>query len=204
MTLLIFTVCSAAIVYQTTGQNSVTYNSVLTNSTDNQNDIVNEHNSIRRQVNPTASNMQKMRWNSTIADNAQRWAEACTGDHSQPSDRLINGYPCGENLYASTICTSWKTAIGFWENEHNNFEYGKGPEPSNAIVGHYTQITWDQSRDVGCGVAYCPNATYKCQYVCQYFEHGNEINRLYTPYKNGTQCADCPNACDSGLCLPDT
>merc|ERR1712002_1329242 len=55
-----------------------------------QSEIVNKHNTLRRGVQPTASNMLKMSWNSEAAVNAQRWANTCSMKHSPESSREIS------------------------------------------------------------------------------------------------------------------
>ncbi|XP_030050990.1 cysteine-rich venom protein TEL1-like [Microcaecilia unicolor] len=204
MAMLIFTVCFAAMLHQTAGQDASPFSSLSTSLTENQNAVVDEHNSLRRQVSPTASNMRKMRWNATIAANAQRWADTCAEAHSQRSDRQINGLICGENLYMSSTPNSWSMATQVWYAEDKDFVYGEGPKTEGAVTGHYTQVVWDHSYELGCAIAYCPDATYQGFYVCQYFEAGNYLNRINTPYKEGIPCGDCPDDCDYGLCTTAT
>lgn len=36
--------------------------------------------------------------------------------------------------------TAWSTAIQSWYDESEDFVYGVGPKPANAVVGHYTQV----------------------------------------------------------------
>ncbi|XP_053140264.1 serotriflin-like isoform X2 [Hemicordylus capensis] len=150
-------------------------------------------------VNPPAANMLKMLWNDVMAKNAQRWADKCVLDHSPQADRKgeVNW---GENLYMSSAPNSWSTAIQAWYDEATNFVYGHGANSANAVIGHYTQVVWYRSNELGCGCAYCPNAKYKYYYVCQYSPAGNIQSKIHTPYKKGKPCEDCPNACDEGLC----
>ncbi|XP_037007145.2 cysteine-rich secretory protein 3-like [Artibeus jamaicensis] len=166
-----------------------------------QNGIVNKHNDLRRAVTPPASNMLKMKWDSTAASNAQRWANQCIYKHSSAGNRVIGEKKCGENLFMSSSPTLWSHVIQSWFDEKNDFIYGVGPKRPNAVIGHYTQVVWYSSFLVGCGVAYCPNQTrLKYYFVCQYCSAGNIISRQYTPYLQGTPCASCPNHCDNGLC----
>uniref|UniRef100_A0A7N9AMC4 Cysteine-rich venom protein TEL1-like n=1 Tax=Mastacembelus armatus TaxID=205130 RepID=A0A7N9AMC4_9TELE len=162
-----------------------------------QNEIVNKHNALRRDVQPTASNMLKMSWNSEAEANAQRWANTCSMKHSPASSRKISTSDCGENLYMSSIKNTWSDAIQSWYDEVKNWRYGVGPV-NGGVVGHYTQVVWYRSNQIGCAMAYCPNSTYKYFYVCQYCPPGNY--QYARPYKSGPSCADCPNACDNKLC----
>ncbi|XP_057607198.1 cysteine-rich secretory protein 2-like [Chionomys nivalis] len=172
---------------------------LLTGQVQVQREIVNKHNELRRAVNPTASNMLKMEWSTETTGNAQKWANKCTLEHSNPEARKTSTR-CGENLYMSSDPTSWSTLIQSWYDENEYFTYGVGAQP-NAAVGHYTQVVWYSSYKIGCGVAYCPNqSTLKYFYVCQYCPAGNNALTKATPYKQGEPCASCPNHCESGLC----
>uniref|UniRef100_A0A672GI92 Cysteine-rich venom protein TEL1-like n=1 Tax=Salarias fasciatus TaxID=181472 RepID=A0A672GI92_SALFA len=169
---------------------------VRTTSTE-QNEIVNKHNTLRRSVSPTATDMKKMSWNSEAAANAQRWANTCSMKHSSSSDRVISSSGCGENLYMSSAKNSWSSAIQKWYDEVKNWRYGQG-SINGGVVGHFTQVVWYNSNKIGCAMAYCPNSTYKYFYVCQYCPPGNY--QLARPYTSGSSCGECPNACDNKLC----
>ncbi|XP_007546022.1 PREDICTED: cysteine-rich venom protein TEL1-like isoform X2 [Poecilia mexicana] len=162
-----------------------------------QTEIVNKHNTLRRGVQPTASNMMKMSWNKEAATNAEKWAATCSMKHSPASSRVISTSGCGENLYMASFKNSWSNAIQAWYNEVANFRYGVG-SINGGVVGHYTQVVWATSKNIGCAMAYCPNSTYKYFYVCHYCPPGNY--NLTNPYKSGTSCGDCPSACDNKLC----
>ncbi|XP_057679557.1 cysteine-rich venom protein TEL1-like [Corythoichthys intestinalis] len=170
--------------------------SIATSSSD-QNEIVNKHNTLRRNVKPTASNMLKMSWNSEAAANAQRWANTCSMNHSTSSQRIISTSGCGENLYMASNKNSWSDAIQSWYDEVNDWRYGVG-SVNGKEVGHFTQVVWYRSNQIGCAIAYCPNSDTKYFYVCQYCPPGNY--QLTHPYKSGPSCGDCPNACDNKLC----
>ncbi|XP_066109064.1 cysteine-rich secretory protein 3-like [Saccopteryx bilineata] len=166
-----------------------------------QEEIVNKHNELRRSVLPTASNMLKMKWDSKAAENAQKWADKCTYSHSDKQERTIGERSCGENLFESSDPVEWSYAIQKWYDETEDFVYGVGPKRANSMTGHYTQVVWYSSFEVGCGVAHCPNhETLNYFYVCQYCPAGNLRSSLSIPYLHGTPCASCPDHCDNGLC----
>ncbi|XP_051909231.1 cysteine-rich venom protein-like isoform X1 [Hippocampus zosterae] len=169
---------------------------VLTSASE-QNEIVNKHNDLRRNVKPTASNMLKMSWNKEAAANAQRWANTCSMKHSPASSRVISTSGCGENLYMASYKNSWSNAIQSWYDEVNDWRYGVG-SINGRVVGHFTQIVWYRSNQIGCAMAYCPNSRYKYFYVCHYCPPGNY--QFTHPYKSGSPCADCPKACENKLC----
>ncbi|NXT36942.1 CRIS protein, partial [Pelecanoides urinatrix] len=175
------------------------FDAVLTNKTDQQELIVDKHNTLRRGVKPTASNMMKMEWSFPAAKNAQKWANQCTLSHS-PADMRTTTVQCGENLFMSSAPFSWSDVIQTWYNEEKDFKYGTGAKTEGAVIGHYTQLVWYNSYQIGCAVAFCPTSKFKYFYVCQYCPMGNLRSSIGTPYKKGEPCGDCPNACENRLC----
>ncbi|XP_068446822.1 serotriflin-like [Clinocottus analis] len=143
--------------------------------------------------------MLEMKWSPGIAANAQRWANTCSMKHSTDSSRAMSNVKCGENLKMSSHPNTWSNAVQDWYDEVKDFRFGVGSTNGNK-VGHYTQVVWYRSNEVGCGVAYCPNSEYKYFYVCQYCPAGNIIGRKSRPYKVGRSCAGCYNACRNKLC----
>ncbi|KAE9414467.1 hypothetical protein Angca_008594 [Angiostrongylus cantonensis] len=66
-------------------------------------------------------------------------------------------------------------------------------------IGHYTQMVWEGSYKLGCGVAVCPDKTLV---VCQYSPPGNYIGSIM--YATGEPCKsdeDCK--CDGCKCSQD-
>uniref|UniRef100_A0A674INJ3 Cysteine rich secretory protein 3 n=1 Tax=Terrapene triunguis TaxID=2587831 RepID=A0A674INJ3_9SAUR len=164
-------------------------------------EITDKHNALRRLVNPTARNMLKMVWNAEAAKNAKSWAEQCVYSHSPVSRRKVGNITCGENLYYSSVPKSCSSALQGWFDKRDSFTFGVGPTSSNAVTGHYTQMVWYKSYEIGCSFAFCPySALYKYYYVCHYDPAGNVVRSATTPYKKGDPCGDCPDACDNGLC----
>ncbi|XP_075910669.1 cysteine-rich venom protein TEL1-like, partial [Petromyzon marinus] len=163
--------------------------------------IVKLHNLLRGSVNPHAGNMLRMEWNDEAGNNSYLWSLTCTMDHSPAANRKTSAFGCGENLFLSSAPFTWEHAIRDWFNEVDSpgFDYGKGARTPGA-VGHYTQVVWYSSYQVGCAVTYCPNSesVYKYLYVCQYCPQGNLNTRLTRPYDLGEPCALCPNSCDNG------
>eukprot|EP00062_Callorhinchus_milii_P017559 gi/632970192/ref/XP_007901508.1/ PREDICTED: serotriflin-like [Callorhinchus milii] len=176
-----------------------TFKALCTSDTVIQRIIVNTHNKLRRQVEPSASNMLKMVWNKNAAKNAQKWAETCSMEHSTDQNSTIPRFLCGENLYMSSCPTPWPRVVQAWYNEVKDFKYGVG-KLSDRIITHYTQVAWYNSYQIGCAIAHCPNKELHYFYVCQYCPAGNIMHLINTPYKAGPSCSDCPNACENKLC----
>ncbi|XP_053917584.1 cysteine-rich venom protein piscivorin [Cuculus canorus] len=199
MILSVVFLCLAAVLPPSTGKEPEVIGTLSTSKADQQNLIVDKHNALRRGVNPTASNMMKMKWSPQAAKNAQMWVNKCTLSHS-PANMRKTTVQCGENLFMSSAPFSWPDVVQAWYDEEKDFEYGIGAKTPGAVIGHFTQVVWHSSYEVGCAVAFCPNSRYKVFYVCQYCPAGNIVGSIPTPYKKGTPCGDCPSACDNGLC----
>ncbi|XP_040204261.1 cysteine-rich venom protein triflin-like [Rana temporaria] len=201
-TILITTLCLLALIAQAAAQATDPSAIRSTKIEANRKECLNAINKCRRNVNPTASNMAEAVWNTEAADLALKYAKLCIKDHSALSTRrLSSGVDCGENLFFATYAASWTEAIDAFCNESKYFVYNKGPVPSDATIGHYTQQAWYSSYMVGADVSYCPSRTdFQFFYVVRMCPPGNIDSSLYKPYTVGTPCAMCPNNCNNGLC----
>ncbi|KAK5646647.1 hypothetical protein RI129_005111 [Pyrocoelia pectoralis] len=166
-----------------------------------QNKIVLYHNYFRTRVVPRAANMLRMKWNHEVARSAQRWAETCMLlTHDDVAGRFIDNYgSCGQNIFVSSHQVPWLFAIKTWWLEKDNFTFG-GDNNDLYVIGHYTQLVWATTHQVGCGFTKCDRvgnnkgrAYYS--YVCNYCPIGNHPEKLGTPYKRGKPCAMCKRKC---------
>lgn len=116
-----------------------------------------------------------LRWDAGLARSAQSWADhlAATGAfaHAQTDPRD----PQGENLWAGTRGRySVEAMIDAWAREKRVFK--PGAFPANSLtgrwqdVGHYTQLIWRDTRQVGCAVA---TGAREDVLVCRYSRAGN-------------------------------
>ncbi len=100
-------------------------------------------------------------WSAQLAATAQRWANACVFSHSN------NGL--GENLAMGTSGAFPPDAqIQSWYDEVGNYNFAAGRFTSG--TGHFTQVVWRSSTEVGCGVATCGGED---MLVCNYSPPGN-------------------------------
>ncbi|XP_067366101.1 serotriflin [Channa argus] len=158
-------------------------------------EIVDQHNVFRRAVQPSASDMLKMSYSEEVAASAQAWVDQCALAHGLPSTRMLDGYELGENLFYSSAPYPWSEVINAWHSEWIYFTY-PNETADGRTSGHYTQIVWNSSYKIGCGVALCFNNVY--YYGCHYYRAGNF--KTWPPYKAGPPCGLCPNACEDKLC----
>lgn len=152
--------------------------------------MVEAHNSWRQKVGVPGLN-----WSPGLESKAIAWANelkannGCRMKHSGP----------GENLYwASAFKSGTKEGNGAWqwqsqeqevseqqvvdswgsEIEWYSYESNVCNAPSGESCGHYTQLIWKGTTEVGCGKATCPDNSQV--WVCNYDPPGNIVGQ--SPY----------------------
>ena len=129
------------------------------------------HNAVRAGVNPPADPpIPPLSWSGEVAAVAQAYAEQCNFDHSSG--------PYGENLYATSGGGSPEDVVGSWASEAANYNHANNS--CSGTCGHYTQVVWADSTQLGCGVANCttgsPFGGGSWQFwVCNYNPPGNYV-----------------------------
>jgi len=122
------------------------------------------HNDARRAV-----NVAPLVWNDKLAKAATRYAAqmAKTGDFEHSAD-TPGVAPEGENLWMGTRnAFAYGNMIGAWVDERTDYVNGTGDFEA---TGHYTQVIWRGTTEMGCAVSQDPNYEYL---VCRYFPAGN-------------------------------
>ena len=81
-------------------------------------------------------------------------------------------------------------STNLWASERSAYDFGTAINNTNfQAFGHYTQIVWNSTTDLGCGIATCSGGTVV---VCEYGVAGNFLGR--TPYDESTgACLDLDN-----------
>lgn len=142
--------------------------------------ITARHNELRASV-----GVGPMVWDPDLAATAQAWAEACV-DAEAPAglidhnDGRSDGHPwyVGENIFGSSGPTAPADAVTLWFSEMADYDYDSNTCAPGAVCGHYTQVVWATSTNLGCGVHMCP-LTYGYTVVCNYGPGGNDGGRPY-------------------------
>ena len=115
-------------------------------------------------------------WNAALAADARVWADelARTGRFEHSPDEA-GAEPQGENLWAGTPrAFTPEKMVGLWVSEKKDYRPGVFPNVSRSgdieQVGHYTQLIWRNSGQVGCATAVGKDEEFL---VCRYSQAGN-------------------------------
>jgi len=134
--------------------------------------VLSAQNSARAQL-----GLNPLRWNTQLVASAQRWA-----DHLATSSRFEHApesliAPEGENLWEGTRSYfPAESMVNAWVREKRY--YKPGIFPDNSVtghvedVGHYTQLVWRNTTEVGCAKASNESVDFL---VCRYSDPGNYI-----------------------------
>jgi hypothetical protein len=123
-----------------------------------------------------ALHVPPLKWDDSLAKDARVWARelAVTGrfEHSPDSP---GQEPQGENLWAGTPrAFSPEAMVALWSAERRDYRAGVFPDNSRSgdveNVGHYTQMIWRSTRQVGCATAVGRHEEFL---VCRYSDAGN-------------------------------
>jgi uncharacterized protein YkwD len=105
-------------------------------------------------------------WSAKLAQVAQQWAntlrdKGCMFGHSSGS--------YGENLAAGTSGTlDPEAVVGMWYDEVAHYKFPDGG--FSMKTGHFTQVVWRGTAQVGCGRSQCKGMDI---WVCEYDPAGN-------------------------------
>jgi pathogenesis-related protein 1 len=144
--------------------------------------MVAAHNKWRAEV-----GVGRLGYSTQLEASAQAWADhlkntnACRMQHSKPDGKY------GENLYwASAIIWSDgrrevqqvtpQMAVDSWGGEKADYDYAKNTCKPGKMCGHYTQMVWKSTTEVGCGYAVCADSKDQI-WVCQYQPPGNWVGK---------------------------
>ena len=116
-------------------------------------------------------------WSPRLAAQAREWAQSLAKRGAFEHARERTG--AGENLWMGTSgYYKPEDMIGGFIGEKRNFRPGRFPNVSRTgnwvDVGHYTQIIWPATREVGCALALGRGTEVL---VCRYFPAGNLIGQ---------------------------
>lgn len=124
-------------------------------------DMLAAHNELRTKVGVPA-----LVWSKELESAAKQWAEKL---RSSGDFRHTPGSRYGQNLFeVRGSAASPRQVVENWAEESQNFD--ARANTCRGVCGHYTQIVWRGTRQVGCAVA--RNAQREI-WVCNYDPPGN-------------------------------
>ena len=122
------------------------------------------HNQVRAQ-----DGQRPLVWSKDLEQISQQWADklasSCQLNHRQGQ------LPFGENLFYYSQNASVGQAVSAWASEKKFYNYQQNKCQAGKQCGHYTQIVWKGTTDLGCGYKSCSNGSQI--WVCNYFPAGN-------------------------------
>ncbi|WP_207497137.1 CAP family protein [Aridibaculum aurantiacum] len=141
--------------------------------------ILEHHNQARKEV-----GVQPLEWSTSMSSYAQEWAnylaatKGCDLIHRQRAGE--DGKKYGENLFWGSSTRSYQPsdASNAWYSEKGSYVYDQLANNNWNTTGHYTQMIWKGSREIGVGVAYCAGGGLIV--VANYYPAGNVISQY--PY----------------------
>ena len=146
--------------------------------------MVELHNKVR------AQHQQKpLVWSNTLANYAREWVNyLASAQNCEMMHRPNNGggkyqQKHGENLFwASALETASgnqaqrvtvKEVVQAWAEEEQFYNYQSNQCQPGEDCGHYTQMVWHESKQIGCARAVCPDKSQI--WACNYYPRGNYI-----------------------------
>ena len=142
-------------------------------------EMISAHNSVRLSATPVPNPaLAVLTWSSTAASKAQAWADGCKFEHN-PN---LSGF--GENLAAATPnALTTAGVVQGWAGEASSYDYGRNLCAPGKVCGHYTQLVWRDTTQVGCATKVCstgspfPGFTQWQLWVCDYSPPGNFVGQ---------------------------
>jgi len=123
------------------------------------------HNAVRARVHTPA-----LQWSDKLSAFAQEWADSLIKRH-EFAHRPNNPY--GENIFeVEGGAATPEMVVSNWAEEEHNYDYPSNR--CNGVCGHYTQIIWKTTEQVGCAMARGGNREI---WVCNYNPPGNIAGR---------------------------
>jgi pathogenesis-related protein 1 len=123
------------------------------------------HNAVRSRL-----RLPPLVWSDKLAAVAQQWAETLLA-RNEFIHRRESAY--GENLFEVDGAHASPTqVVSDWASESRNYNYASNR--CNGVCGHYTQIVWRDTTEVGCGLA---RSARREVWVCEYNPPGNWVGR---------------------------
>lgn len=146
--------------------------------------VLNAHNRTRQK-----HNLAPLKWSDKLANYSQEWANHLGRGKQCQMYHRGGQPPFGENLYISSA-EVWrensgrevgreissvriKEVVKAWADEEKWYNYQQNSCQPGQQCGHYTQIVWKSTTEVGCAMKVCADKSQT--WVCSYNPPGNFV-----------------------------
>ncbi|KAJ0406792.1 hypothetical protein ATCC90586_000845 [Pythium insidiosum] len=169
--------------------------------------FLDEHNARRRAVVPSAADMRKLSWNSSLARAAQESARRCTFTRDTSTAYAQSVFLGGRT--ALDVEKVRETMVMWVDEEMQDLDADDdGDWLLFAVHNHASQALWAETTSLGCASQWCPNvvlggATRGVLTVCNYEPPLRRDAKKPRLFRIGNPCSKCPAAlphCDDRLC----
>lgn len=147
--------------------------------------VLQAHNRVRAK-----HRLKPLKWSDKLAKYSQQWADHLGRGQSCKMYHRSGYPPHGENLYISSAIV-WsegnkevarernpvtiKNVVKAWTDEEKWYNYKSNSCQPGQQCGHYTQIVWRETTEVGCAVKFCGDQSQN--WVCSYNPPGNYVGK---------------------------
>lgn len=144
-----------------------------------QTEMVAAHNQYRSEAGVSL----EVTWSEKLGNLAQAHANKLK---THPSCRLSHSHArdVGENLYwaSALIYSTGETVVqrltpeqvsNAWGSEREHYHYASNSCAIGKVCGHYTQMVWANTAEIGCAKAVCQDNSQV--WVCNYYPAGNYV-----------------------------
>ena len=135
-----------------------------------------EHNRARDEA-----GVPRLAWSSKLARDAQAWAEKLARDGRMYHSSHEENFDEGENLWMGSAGRFGPdTMVGAFVEEKRLYRHVPFSARTSTTgrwedVGHYTQVVWRDTKEVGCAVARGEKDDFL---VCRYWPAGNWMGQI--------------------------
>jgi len=123
-------------------------------------EMLNAHNDVRSKV-----ELPPLQWSSELAAYSRKWANSLIANNRTAHN---SESPFGENILATGLGSTPASVVTEWASESQNYTYITNT--CKGDCGHYTQLVWRSTRNVGCAMAHNKQREV---WVCSYDPAGN-------------------------------
>merc|ERR1712227_523241 len=120
--------------------------------------------------------LKPLKWNDALAKRAQDLVDSksdCKMEHIE-----LN---CGSARMGQNLAWDWRSpaptgnmepakAVTMWYDEKKDYNYAANS--CSKVCGHYTQVVWKDTKEVGCAARVCGNSRLV---ACDYYPPGNWV-----------------------------